>query len=275
MTPITWTAALVAAASLAGGALPDAVDRSASTPDFCQTDPAADFGGKGGVFCGPVAVANSLMYLAESGFPKVRPDASTDKEAQIALVQRLAAREFMDAATRNGTSTPRLMAGVQRLVEQAGYQVVRLEQQGWRERTRQFPAQAEIPSLDWIREGLAADSGAVWLNVGWYKFNPETREYHRFAGHWVTLVGYGKDRDDADEPPVLLIHDPAPRTGMEPLTQRVRLAVIDEGILQRNLTADKVRRRDAAGFFEMKGEMKLKPGADAAILDTAVVLLVK
>lgn len=156
MTPITWTAALVAAASLAGGALPNAVDRSASTPDFCQTDPAADFGGKGGVFCGPVAVANSLMYLAESGFPKVRPEASTDKEAQIVLV-----------------------------------------------------------------------------------------------------------------------HDPAPRTGMKPLTQRVRLAVIDEGVLQRNVTSDKIRRRDARGFFEMKGEMKLKPGADAAILDTAVVLLIK
>lgn len=251
------------------------IDRSGETPDFCQTDPAGGFPDKGGDFCGPVAVSNSLMYLAKNSFPKLLPAEKTEKEAQIELIHRLASKEYMDTVEKDGTSPPRLMAGVQRLAEDSGYKVIRLEQQGWKEATAQFPQGAEMPSLNWIKDGLSAKGGAVWLNVGWYKADAKTNEYRRIGGHWVTLVGYGKDRDGKEDSLTFMIHDPAPRTGMKPLTQWVRFDPLEKGFLQRDLSTTKVQRRAAKGFFEMKGEMKLKTNADVAILDAAVVLELK
>ncbi len=263
------------ASCVSAGTPPASIDLSGDVPDLCQTDPDGRFPGNGRDLCGPVAVANSLMYLTNHGFPRLRTPAATDKEAQIALVHRLAAGGSMDTVERNGTSPPRLMAGVGAFVAQAGYQVVRLEQQGWRGGTKQFPALCEIPCIDWIKEGLSTPGGAVWLNVGWYRAPAGTNEYRRFAGHWVTVVGYGKDQRGAADPLMLLIHDPAPRTGTTPHTQWVKLSVIDQGTLQRDLSPGRIHRREAKGFFEMKGEMKLKSGADAAILDVAVVLVIR
>ncbi len=251
------------------------MDLSGKIPDFCQTDPAGKFPDKGGDFCAPVSVSNSFLYLSKSGYPKLRPAAATDKDAQIKLIHRLASKDFMDTIEKDGTSPPRLMAGVQRSVGDAGYEIVRLEQQGWKESTKTFPRTAEVPSLEWMKTGLSAPRGAVWLNVGWYAANAETKEFQRKGGHWVTLVGYGKDRSGKDDPLTLQIHDPAPRTGMKPLTQWIKLSSLDQGTLQRTTGNDEVRRREAKGFYTMQGEMKLKTGADTAILDAAVILQLK
>jgi len=250
------------------------IDLADEVPDLCQTDPDGQFPGNGGTLCGPVAVANSLMCLANHGFPRLRSPGATDKDAQIAMVHLLAAAGAMNTVERKGTSPTRLMAGIDKLVNDAGYQVVRLEQQGWRGGTRRFPALNDTPSLDWIKAGLSTPGGAVWLNVGWYRTPAGTNEYHRFAGHWVTIVGYGKDRDGHEDPLVIAVHDPAPRTGMAPATQWVRLEPLDRPYLRRDLSDGKIRRHDTNGFFAMKGEMKLKTKADIAILDVAVVLVV-
>jgi len=277
VTKLLTIAVLVAGlwANLALAEMPLMLDVSAETPDFCQTDPSGKFAGNGADFCGPVSVSNAFMYLSKHGFPKLQPDAASGYEAQIALINRLASPEFMDTFDRKGTSPPRLMAGVQKLVEGAGYKIVRLEQQGWKEATKQYPRQAEVPSLAWMKEALAAPGGAVWLNVGWYKVDIATNDYVRFGGHWVTLVGYGKDAAGNEDPLTVLIHDPAPRTGKTPVTQRVRLSELTTGTLQRSTSPTEVRRRPAKGFWELKDEMKLKAGADAAILDAVVVLEVK
>lgn len=256
----------------AAGETGQPVDRSRDIPDFCQTDPVGRFPGGGGNYCGPVAVANSLMFLARQGFPKLRPSETPDPEAQVRVIHTLGSPEFMDTDAKHGTSPPRLMRGVKAFVEQAGYRIRRLEQQGWREGSKQFPAKVQVPSLEWMKSGLASPGGAVWLNVGWYKIDAKTGGYHRFGGHWVTLVGYGRDRDGRENPLKLIIHDPAPRTGVKPATQWISLSRLDRGTLHRKIPPDQERHRDAAGFYEMKGEMKLKSGADAAILDAAVVM---
>jgi hypothetical protein len=260
---------------VAAGKPPNSVDRSMDTPDFCQTDPTGQFAGNGDRLCGAVAVSNSLIYLAHNGFPKMLPPTISDKDAQIKIIHQLASSEFMNTNEKHGTGSTRLMAGVQNYVRQSGYQIVRLEQQGWMEATKEFPRQSEVPSLDWIKEGLSHSSGAVWLWVGWYKVDSATSSYVRSDGHWVTLVGYGKDQNRGDNSSSLLIHDPSPRTGMTAHTQRVKLVPINSGTLERKSPQNQTRRRDAKGFFELKGEMVLKRGADAAILDTAVVLALK
>jgi hypothetical protein len=261
-------------ATVAAEPPPESFNLANDTPDFCQTDPAGKFAGNGGYYCGPVAAANSLMCLAKCGFPKLRPAGATDQESEIQMIRRLAGKEFMNTDGKRSTSPPRLMAGVKKIVEQAGYRITRLEQQGWKEQTKEFPATVEVPSVEWIKQGLACKGGAVMLNVGWYKFAVKTGEYQRIGGHWVTLVGYDEERDTQDHSSVFIIHDPAPRTGMQPLTQRVRLAAIDHGTLMRKLASGEVCRHDAIGFFALKDGMKLKTGADTAIIDAAVVLVI-
>ena len=257
------------------GTLPKFIDRSKGVPDFCQTDPAGKFPKNGAVFCGPTAVANSLVYLGGQGFPRVLPAATNRPEAQILIIRELASSGFMDTVDKGGTSPPRLMAGVECYLRQSGYRIARLEQQGWKEASRRYPRQAEIPSLDWIEEGLSHPDGAVWLNVGWYKREAGSDIYARFGGHWITVVGYGQDQDGREDGLCLLIHDPAPRTGMTPRTQYVKLIPLSQGTLERKLSGNKIRRHEARGFFEMRGEMVLKRGTDAAILDAAVVLVLE
>jgi hypothetical protein len=215
------------------------------------------------------------MNLATSGFPKLRPPAATAKESQIQIINRLAAKEFMDTVGKRGTNPPRLMAGVKRFVEQAGYRVSRLEQQGCRDQSKRFPARVTTPSLAWIQHGLAAPGGVVWLNVGWYARRTGAGEYQRIGGHWVTLVGYEEDRRTPGSTPVFLIHDPAPRTGKNPLTQRVKLARLDHGWLVNRLSSGQLRRCAATGFFTLNDGMKLKSGADTAMIDAAVVMVVR
>jgi hypothetical protein len=254
---------------------PVTVDRPASTPDFCQTDPAGKFPAGGGYFCGPVAAANSLMYLARNGFPELCPPATNDKESQIRMIHQLAAEDFMNTTGKRGTNPPRLMAGVEKFVAQAGYRVTRLEQTGWRDQTARFPAKSEIPTLAWIQQGIAAKGGAVWLNVGWYDRKPGSAEYQRIGGHWVTVVGCVPPQPHPPSPPAILLHDPAPRTGKAPLTQRVSLATLAEGQLLVKSSSGKIRRRDAAGFLTLNDGMKIKSGANTAIIDAAVLLQIQ
>ena len=107
-------------------------------------------------------------------------------------------------------------------------------------------------------------SGAVWLNVGWYRKEAESGDYVRIGGHWVTAIGV-----KPSAPPAVMIHDPAPRAGLEPRSQLVRLKRINGGTLkgtQKNLP------HPADGFFEMGGEMVIKSTADCAIIDGVVTL---
>lgn len=257
------------------GMAPAFVDRSQDIPDYCQTNPEGQFPDHGAYFCGPVAVSNSLMSLAKNGFPRLVPSEMRDQDAQVKLIHQLASSGYINTTQRRGTNPPRLMAGVKRLIEESGYHIERLEQQGWMAWTSDFPALAKVPSLEWIRQGFGSERSAVWLNVGWYALDRETQTYHRFGGHWVTLVGYGKDRNGQEDCMTVMIHDPSPRTGITTLTQYIKLVPLKAGVLMRNLSSTRQVRQNAEGFLEMKGEMRLKTGADAAILDAAVVLVIK
>jgi hypothetical protein len=242
-------------------------DKLRNTPDLCQTDKEANFPGGGGTFCAPVAVSNGLMALSARGFPKLRPAGSTAKQSQIRLVQTLARPEFMDAD--DGAGPLGVMRGLKKYVEQAGYRIVRLQHQGWRKGGR--PAVAETPELRWIKEGIADPSGAVFLNIGWYTYEPTSKEYRRTGGHWMTLAGYGVTKTGHKDPNTLLIHDPAPRTGASGVTQYVRVEKLTAGTLTGN---DAPLPRSAAGFYRMGEGMVVKKGRDAAILDAVVVLVV-
>jgi len=227
-------------------------------PDFLQTDPEAGFAKAGSQFCAPTAVSNALMWLADNGYEDLRPTGSA-KKAQIAMIKTLSGPGYMKTNPSMGTDVSQVLAGVETYVSEAGYTLAELSYAGWRPAPEDSVA-GEYPDLDAIKTAIADDQSAVWLNVGWYKYDEDSGDYRRTGGHWVTVVGY--DHDD------LLIHDPAPGAGRGFRTQTISLEELTEGRLignQRGLP------RSAEGYYEVGGEMAV-PNGTTCILDGAVVL---
>jgi hypothetical protein len=230
-----------------------------NTPRFLQTDRDAGFENAGDQYCAPTAVSNSLMWLANHGYRKLKPAAGSEKAAQILMIKQLADSDLMNTNPEKATDVSEVIAGVQGYVENAGYEIDTLQYSGWRP-APDDAASGEYPDLDSVKEAIADPHGAAWLNVGWYRYNESSGNYARSGGHWVTVVGY--DGDD------LLIHDPSPRAGSGFSTQRITLEAIEEGQLtgrQTNLP------RSAEGYFIVGGEMKVSKNV-TCILDGAVVM---
>ncbi|HVE72180.1 MAG TPA: hypothetical protein VNI54_12495 [Thermoanaerobaculia bacterium] len=198
------------------------------------------------------------MWLAANGYEDLRPEGSA-REAQIAMIRELAGSDSMGTSPTIGTNAAQLIRGVESYVTAAGYTIAELSYEGWRAVGEDYEY-SEHPAIEDIKAAIADDQSAVWLNVGWYEHDEDSGDYARKGGHWVTVVGY--DGDD------LLIHDPAPNAGPRFRTQQISLEEIAEGRLtgnERNLP------RDAAGYYEVGGEMAVSTGK-ICILDGAVFL---
>jgi hypothetical protein len=260
----------------------------AATPDFCQVDEAGKFDNGGKVFCGPVAVSNSLVWLSQNGFPKLLPavdkkvelagdDGSADgdvkidaqKAAQIELIRTLGSPDFMSTEGRDGTSAKRLMLGLTKYVTQHGYKLDRLEYRGWSKLNKELKPSDEKPSLDWMKQYISQPGAAGWLNIGWYKYDEATKEYQRTGGHWITLVGYGVTADSKPDATVLITHDPSRRSGPGVVTHHMRVAEMPAGKLIHN--TDKNLTADAAGRHKVADGFIIKKGNDAAVIDGVVI----
>src|SRR5690606_22902085 len=117
------------------------------------------------------------------------------KSAQIRIINTLGSPDFMDTETRNGTGVPKLMRGFEKFVKDCGYQIEHMEYRGWARAPRSLKPTNDLPTIDWMQEYVAHPLGTAWLNIGWYKFDAETKTYQRTGGHWITLVGYGVDEN--------------------------------------------------------------------------------
>ena len=141
-----------------------------SIPDLTQTDPRANFPGGGSQFCCLVSIANSLMWLDSNGFPNFVQKSESPFEDQVKLVKLLSSKQYMDTDLIDGTGTTKLMRGIKKYVLDRGYEIMQLGYEGWRKHPPEMKTMFSIPRLSWIKRGIL-DNGAVWLNVGWYKYN--------------------------------------------------------------------------------------------------------
>jgi hypothetical protein len=270
--------AAAGASSLASGTAAVALDKAAGTPHFWQRDSRGAFENEGRDYCCPVAVSNSLAYLAHHGFPALLPDGD-GVQPQIDLINLLASSDYFETDPANGTSPGTVLSGVEKYVQAQGYQCERLEYEGWRKvgRSQQDKIKASRPDLDWLKEGILNPHGAVWLNIGWYvRSGDSDQEWKRNGGHWVTLVGYGAaDPGDTPNPQLLLIHNPATRgNGDAPdlaAQDVVYLQQVDAGTLD----TGKDSTEDAAGMYQISGPGLPKGKNVVAFLDAAIVLVVK
>lgn len=232
-------------------------------PDLTQTDPKGEFARGGKSYCGPVAVSNSLMALCAEAL-------RGDGIDHYALVNLLASETHMKTDPVSGTGARGVIRGVEAFLKANGIDGYQLFYQGWRSHPEEFGTGVREVELDWMRDALAASGGAVWINLGWYAHDSETDAYTRVGGHWVTVVGYGRDEKGKVDGDVFLVHDPAPRAGSEPSVEFVRMTPISRGRIV-GKTSGK-RLREAKGMYRMEGGMHIKPIADCAIVDGAVAL---
>ncbi|UCB55753.1 MAG: hypothetical protein JSW45_04280 [Thiotrichales bacterium] len=216
-------------------------------PDFTQSNIRGWQYRYGAEFCAPVAVSNSLSWMA----------GMTDNQASLAIL--LASGRYMNTDVWKGTSMSSMLSGIHAIAVDlfGGYK--NLGYQGWKRHPHRFSTGKRIPDIEWVKDGIGKDS-AVWLNVGWYRYDSNNDSYHRVGGHWVTLVGYDSD--------VLVLHDPSPRAGRIFANEYVRTSVIGHGVMIDRTTA---YVRPAKGFLQLGEGMHIKSIADVAIVDGAIV----
>ncbi|MEM8723417.1 MAG: hypothetical protein AAGE84_29730 [Cyanobacteria bacterium P01_G01_bin.39] len=216
-------------------------------PDFTQTDIRSNYYGNGQQFCAPVAVSNSIMWLANLEY------------GQVELIEKLASSNYMNTNLQNGTGTTGVLNGVDRIARELFGSYERLEYQGWRKHPSRFLSTSRIPQIEWVKNGIS-DNSAVWLNIGWYKYDSLQDEYQRVGGHWVTVVGHHQD--------TLVIHDPSPRAGKTFANEYVRVQRLSSGTLTGKKAGLPISAR---GFYTLNEGMHIKSSADYAIIDGAVV----
>lgn len=221
-------------------------------PDLTQTDIQGSSFGDGSQFCGPVAVSNSLTWLADK------------RGAEIEMAIKLASKAYMGTSLVNGTGTMGMLKGIERMSNElfGGYKT--LLYQGWRIHQDEFATGVRTPQLSWLRQHISHRS-AVWLNVGWYARQSGRQALRRVGGHWVTLVGYqGGD--------TLILHDPAPRAGSAFANEYVKVETLHEGRL---VGKTKGLPQPAKGLLSLTEGMHIKAGAQLAIVDGAIVLALR
>ncbi|MBN2191366.1 MAG: hypothetical protein JW751_01000 [Polyangiaceae bacterium] len=243
-------------------------------PDLTQSDPRLGLPLDGASHCGPVAVSNALVWLAEHGYPALLPHGATRDDRQIAAVRALAGRSYMATNPTGGTGTIGLLRGLERWVIDRGYRIAALEYAGWRAHHPRHATGRRVPDLPWLEQHLAA-GGVAFLHVGWYR--PPTRwelAYERRGGHWLTIAravpsADAASRDAPSEVGELWLRDPAPYGGTTPSMEHVRVARLPSGWLLAD--GGRIAAKDALILGE---GMLLKREEDLAIVDGAVVLRV-
>ncbi|MCC7476518.1 MAG: hypothetical protein IT425_14090 [Pirellulales bacterium] len=248
----------------------DFPSKDETTPDFCQTDKEGQFDNGGRVFCGPVAVSNSLMCLAQTGYPQLLSRSDTPKKSQIELIRTLASAEYMGTAG-TGTSTKNLMRGASRYITEHGYECVQLEYRGWRRISRKLKPSDELPTIDWLAAALTEPAGAACVNVGWYTYDEPTKTYTRRGGHWMTgTAAYREGRNS-----FITLLDPAPRSGAGKVVHQARVEPLKLGTVRDS----EYDRTDAEGLFVIKSGIVpkriAKDQATFSVIDGIVILVLK
>jgi hypothetical protein len=240
---------------LAALLLAAAPDKAADTPDLMQSLPEAGLPDGGAAFCGPVAVSNSLVWFTRHGYPALAQREVDSPAGQGSLAALLGGPRYMRTSYAAGTSARQILEGLERYLQDHGAPQARLFYQGnGAHIAPRFLARAGAPDPAWIQRGFEGE-GAAWLKLGWYRYHRPTDRYKIFAGHWVTVVGY--ENHDPLRP---IIHDPAPRSGPQLQHDHTVLEALQHG------------GREQRGFYKMAGDLHLKTGADAGIVDEAIVL---
>ncbi len=267
------------------------IERMNEFPTLYQMDASANFEGSGAKYCGPVAASNALVWLAAHGYPRLLPDASGDtlygglnyatsrtRKAQTDLVHSIMDGGFVKMRPEDGTpkgggtSAFGIAQGVRAYVESKGYQIDELKMaQILTEPSADYPSGmlSNTLSLDAVKKAFA-DGAMVWLNIGWYARVGDDGLYTRKGGHFVTLVGFGKDASGKVDDSVLVFRDPARNSGHNFPNEFVHVRRLTEGWWN---NGQNEKGRQSVGYFAIDG--LFTDPRTIAILSGATILTLK
>ncbi len=255
---------------ISGGAVQAATydtSRMDQFPDFSQTDPALKLPGGGTHYCVPVATANALVwYATERGYSDLLPVKGINLTEKVAAVARqLGEKKYMSTAPKGGTSHVRFMHGLSGYIKDAGYSSKITYRGRWNMPKKYGRIKVGAPSIDDIQEKFSAGS-AVFLSLGYYKEGDRAGELKRVGGHFVTVVGYGVDKNGSVDRDMVVLHDPGDRS--DDVTKRyLRLEEIRRGrFINRN--GDEY---DASEHLKVTDGMPLRSGL-IAVIDAVIAL---
>jgi hypothetical protein len=176
-----------------------------SMPDYYQRDTTFGvFPDKGATYCGPVAVSNSLVWFSEHGYPSLMKSSGNSYRDQHELISLLGSPDYMDAG-HGGATVESFCRGLKKYLQDCRVNG-QIESEGMYDVSDEFRAEKNVPDFERMKL-FTLENQAVWLNIGWYKFNPSKNIYTKTGGHWVNLVGYGYDEKGYNVN-CLIIHDP-------------------------------------------------------------------
>lgn len=199
-------------------------------PSFGQRN--LEFTGGGKSFCAPTAASNALMWLSDRGYPALKPTGADCSSAQKEMIKQLAG---LMGTFREGTSIASFKCGINTYLRNAGY-----APKAWAFSGHGSPTGALTPpDLDLVKK-LSLDSTVLWLGLGWYELDESSRTFKRRNGHWVTLVGYGKDQAGRADQPCFVIADPETPSGYRYVT----LNLLQEGRISNGSA-----RRGTQGYY--------------------------
>ncbi len=253
----TFSILLLFVSPLAFAIPPFFTEKADAIPNICQTcfPQIIKWGGK--PHCAPAAVSNSLVWLSKNGFPSLHPFQDQDQNiGQARLVELLG--EVMGTSETGGTSPIKVLNGLRIYLENKKVKYRRLASTGWRSVPDFVYVDSSIVNLSWIKEGTFGKN-SVWILIGWCKYEPKADNCDIFDGHWMTAVGYGKDRSGHLDPSILVLHDSAERA--ERKNYYARIEVLSHGRIDGS--------RSARDVLTLTGDVVLKPTADRGLIQGA------
>lgn len=232
-------------------------DKAEEIPNVCQScfPKIIKWGGK--PHCAPAAVSNSLFWLSKNGFPALQPFHSNDALLDHAkLVDLLGTK--MDTTENAGTTPMKVLTGLKKYLDEKKISYKRMAATGWRDIPSFVLRDDPLTKIDWIKQGTL-EKNSTWILIGWSKYDSKADHYKIYDGHWMTVVGFGKNRKGDIDPNIIIVHDPAERA--ERKNYYATVTELKQGTIENGIKA--------AGVLYLSGDVILKPGADFGLIQGA------
>ena len=196
-------------------------------PDRPQID--SRLPNRGRMHCGPTAVSGALMWFARNGFPELLSEAKDDDDdLQYAMIRRL--EKMMRTDPVKGTGPNAFLDGVKAYVESCGLREYAIEFCGYRSTPAWCKPTGKYPTPQWLAR-MNEGTAVTWLHIAWYKPGPEGKGLVRSGGHWVTVIGVGRDAKGQEDAMCLTVVDPSNSTGTDWKKHTVRMVEMDDPAL--------------------------------------------
>ncbi len=252
-------------------------EKMGSFPDLRQSDLKADFPEKWEQYCTPVAVSNSLMWLASHGFSNLVSDSGGQRTDPIRLAKLLSSAPYMDTAgAERGTRVDKQVFGLKKYLNERGYSTAQLWIKGF-DKSKSGYGQDEPgpeiilddskPDLNWLKRGIVGD-GVAWVSIVRYYLDPSIPALRPDKTHIMALVGYGVNHLGEEDPDVLIFRDPFPQFGKQQHNTFLRFEKVDpENALWKSSIVRAPEHYKVAGKVVVDGATRFFLLRDALVLE--------